>query len=235
MRLSVFFTDWHEKESAEMRIIDLSLTIDNECMTCGTPWHQKVEIRQMGRLEEVGRNTHSILLGSHSGTHMDAPLHFYNDTEGIDKADLQMICGKLTVVDFTHMGAGSVVEYEDVKELSVTERMLFRFDWWKNWKSPHYYKSFPFFSEGAISFLIERGIRVMALDTPSPDDGGAIACKDDSPIHKKLLENGVVLIEYLSNTDCLMADKKYWFFALPLKIKNCDGAPSRVIAVEMED
>lgn len=218
-----------------MKIIDLSLTLDSECMTCGTPWHQKVEIRQMGRLDEVGRNTHSILLGSHSGTHMDAPLHFYNDTEGIDQADLEKICGKITVVDFTCMGAGSVVEYQDVKGLSVTERMLFRFDWWKNWKKPHYYKCFPFFSEEAVSCLIERGMRVMALDTPSPDDGSAISNKDDSPNHKKLLENRVVLIEYLTHTDRLIPDKNYCFFALPLKIKDCDGAPSRVIAVEMED
>lgn len=218
-----------------MKIIDLSLTIDNECMTCGTPWHQKVEIRQMGKIDEVGRNTHSILLGSHSGTHMDAPLHFYNGAEGIDKADLQKICGKVTIVDFTHMGAGSVVRYEDVKNLSITERMLFRFDWWKKWKKTDYYRNFPFFSEDAIDCLIGQGIKVMALDTPSPDDGNAIAHKDDSPVHKKLLENRVTIIEYLTNTDCLMENRNYCLFALPLKIKDCDGAPSRVIAVEMED
>lgn len=217
-----------------MKIVDLSLTIDNECMTCGTPWHQKVQIRQMGKLDEVGRNTHGILMGSHSGTHMDAPLHFYNGAAGIDQADLQKVCGAVTVVDFTDKGEGSAVEYEDVKNLSVAERMLFRFDWWKKWKTSDYYKSFPFFTKEAVQYLIERGMRVMALDTPSPDDGGAIAQKDDSPIHKILLENGVTLIEYLTNTDHLAEGKNYCLFALPLKIKDCDGSPSRVIAVEWE-
>lgn len=218
-----------------MKIIDLSLTIDNECMTCGTPWHQKVQIQQMGKIDEVGRNTHRILMGSHSGTHMDAPLHFYDGTAGIDQADLQHICGEMTVTDFSHMGAGSIVQYEDVKNLRITERMLFRFDWWKKWKTPDYYKSFPFFSTEAITCLIKQGMRVIALDTPSPDTGAAITDKDDSPIHKKLLENGVTIIEYLTNTDRLSRDRQYTLFALPLKIKDCDGAPARVIAVESEE
>ncbi|MCM1213722.1 MAG: cyclase family protein [Lachnospiraceae bacterium] len=218
-----------------MKIIDLSLTLDNECMTCGTPWHQKVRITQMGKLDEVGRNTHSILVGSHSGTHMDAPLHFFNGAQGIDEADLQKICGNISIVNFSYMGEGSIVEYKDVRDLVISERMLFRFDWWKNWKTPNYYKGFPFFSEDAVSYLIEKGMGVIALDTPSPDGGGAITQKEDSPVHKKLLENQVTIIEYLSNTDCLVEGKKYCLFALPLKIKNCDGAPSRVIAVEMEE
>lgn len=218
-----------------MKIIDLSLTIDNECMTCGTPWHQKVQVRQMGKIEEVGRNTHSILMGSHSGTHMDAPLHFYNEAEGIDKADLQKICGEMTVVDFSYMGAGSIVQCEDVKRFQITERMLFRFDWWKKWKTQEYYSHFPFFSEEAVLYLTEHGMRVIAMDTPSPDDGSAITQKNDSPVHKLLLKKGVTIIEYLSNTDQFLTGKKYSLFALPLKIKDCDGAPARVVAVERED
>ena len=218
-----------------MNIVDLSLTIDNDCMTCGTPWHQKVQIQQMGKLDEVGRNTHRILMGSHSGTHMDAPLHFYNGTAGIDKADLAQICGEMTIVDFSHMGAGSIVRYEDIQKLQVTERMLFRFDWWKKWKTPDYYQDFPYFSEEAVSCLIEPGMVVRAWHTPSPYPVNAISDKNDSPNHKKLLASGVTIIEYLTATDRLFTDKKYSLFALPLKIKDCDGSPARVIVVESED
>ena len=59
-----------------MQVIDLTLTIDNECMTCNTPWHTKVEIARLGYLDQVGRNTSQFRLGSHSATHMDAPLHY---------------------------------------------------------------------------------------------------------------------------------------------------------------
>ena len=89
-----------------MIMIDLSLDIDNECMTCGTKWHEKVCIKPLGKINEVGRNTHSILLGSHSGTHVDAPLHFFEDMKGIDQLDLAQICGDVTVIDLTYIKQG---------------------------------------------------------------------------------------------------------------------------------
>ena len=215
-----------------MQIIDLSLEIDGECMTCGTPWHERVHVEPMGQIHEVGRNTHRIVLGSHSGTHVDAPLHFYEGAEGIEQIDLAQICGDMVVVDLTHMKAGQVVKLEDVLEVEIGRRMLFRFDWFKKWKTEGYYKDFPYFSMDAVCYLVEKGMQVMALDTPSPDDGSSIARKDDSPVHKFLLKNGVVIIEYLNNTDRLKQEKNYQLFALPLKIKDCDGAPARIIAVE---
>jgi len=76
-----------------MKIIDLSYIIDEQCMTCGTPWHERVKLTPLGTLTTVGRNTYSITLGSHTGTHMDAPSHFLDGAEGIDQVDLDKICG----------------------------------------------------------------------------------------------------------------------------------------------
>lgn len=217
-----------------MNIIDLTFDIDNECMTCGTPWHIKAQIQQLGRISEVGRNTHSITLGSHTGTHIDAPLHFFNHAEGIHQIDLTQVCGDVSVVDFSHIKKGQFVALNDVMKLTVSSRMIFRFDWFKKWKTPEYYEQFPYFSMDAIQYLVEKGMRVIALDTPSPDDGNAISLKDDSPIHKFLMINKVVIMEYLTNTDKLNQAKQYQLFALPLKIKGCDGAPARIIVMEKE-
>ena len=107
------------------------------------------------------------------------------------------------------------------------------FGWWKNWKTPRYYKRFPFFSIEAIRYLIESGMRFLALDTPSPDDGSGIQEMDDSPNHKILLENDVIIVEYLTNTDQIDFSKKYEIAALPLKIAGADGAPARVIIKEI--
>ena len=85
-----------------MKVVDLSYTLDEDCMTCGTPWHEKVKLTPLGTLAMVGRNTHSITLGSHTGTHMDAPLHFLDGTAGIDQVDLDMLCGSCKVVEKTH-------------------------------------------------------------------------------------------------------------------------------------
>ncbi len=217
-----------------MIMIDLSLDIDNECMTCGTKWHEKVCIKPLGKINEVGRNTHSILLGSHSGTHVDAPLHFFEDMKGIDQLDLAQICGDVTVIDLTYIKQGDCVKIEDVTGITPSERMIFRFDWFKRWKTVEYYTKFPYFSMESVQYLVERGMRVMALDTPSPDNGSAIMQIEDSLIHKYLLKRGIVIIEYLSNTDQLETNKQYQLFALPIKVKDCDGAPARVVAVEKE-
>ena len=216
-----------------MKIIDLSYTLDESCMTCGTPWHEKVRLKPLGTIETVGRNTHSITLGSHTGTHMDAPLHFLEGTEGIDCVNLEKLCGPCTVIDMAHKGQGDVVTLQDVEQLEITQRMLFRFCWFRHWKTDIFYNQFPFFSEGAAQYLVEQGLQVLALDTPSPDDGSAIGKMDDSPVHKILLKNNVTIIEYWTHTDLLDTAKRYNLFALPLKLKDCDGAPSRIIMVEV--
>ncbi|MBR6491536.1 MAG: cyclase family protein [Bacteroidales bacterium] len=214
-----------------MKIIDLSFVIENGIPTCGTPWHQTVKLEQMGTIDTVGRNTHSILLGSHTGTHMDAPYHFVKGGRTIESTPLETLCGPISVIDFSKFKAGDVVQYDDVKDLKVTERMLFRFDWFKHWRTGDYYKAFPFFSEEAVSFLMANGIKLLAMDTPSPDDTKNIN-SIDSPNHKALLSKDIIIIEYLNNTDQIDLAKKHTLVALPLKLKGSDGSPSRVILFE---
>lgn len=215
-----------------MQVIDLTLTIDNECMTCNAPWHTKVEIARLGYLDQVGRNTSKFRLGSHTATHMDAPLHFFEGAPGIDEVDLQTCIGPVTCVNLAHLKAGDVVQLTDVEHVTVTERMLFVFGWYKYWKTDNYYKKFPFFSEEAINWLVEKGMKFMAMDTPSPDDGSAIQKLDDSPMHKILLQKGIVIVEYLNQTELIDYEKDYEIIALPLKIKGADGAPARVVLKE---
>ena len=216
-----------------MKIIDLSITIDNECMTCGTPWHEKVKIEPLGKLEEVGRNTSRFVLGSHSATHMDAPYHFIENGYGIDKINLETCIGEVTCIDFRNKPAGSVISIEDLKEIKISERMLFVFGWYNNWKTKEYYNNFPYFSEDSIKYLISKGMLLFALDTPSPDNGSAINELDDSKNHKILLEKNVIIIEYLYNTDKIDFSKNHEIIALPLKIKGVDGSPARVILKEI--
>lgn len=217
-----------------MKIIDLSFVIDNECMTCGTPWHEKVIIKKMGEIVSVGRNTSSITLGSHSGTHIDSPKHFFSDGRGIDQLDLNILCGDIKVVDLSHIKAGMQVNLEDIQNLTVSDRMLFRFGWYQFWKNDNYYKDFPFFSMEAAKYLVKSGLKLIALDTPSPDSGQSIKRQGnvDSPVHKLLLKENVIIIEYLTNTYAIDVHKKHEIVAMPLKIKGIDGAPSRVIIKE---
>lgn len=210
--------------------IDLTLTIDNACMTCGTPWHAVPSIERLGRLEEVGRNTSTIRLGSHSATHLDAPLHFYNRTYGVDEIPLEKLCGRIRVVDLTHIPPGGCVCPQDLAGIPTAPKMLFKFGWYRNWKTPRYYQDYPYFSLETLQYLTENGLEMLALDTPSPDMASAIGKKDDSLGHKLLLGKQVVIVEYLNNTEQLEGGGSYEIIALPLKLKGSDGSPCRVIA-----
>ncbi len=216
-------------------IVDLTLEIENGMPTCGTDWHQKVEICRMGTLESVGRNTHRIVLGSHSGTHIDAPFHFLSEGYTMEMIDVDYLWGDVRVVDFRSKKRGDVVQLEDIKSIPVEKRMLFAFGWYHNWKLDVYYRGFPYFSAEAVDYLIDNGMKMMAMDTPSPDDGSSISQSgiSDSPNHKKLLSKGVVIVEYLCNTDVLEPEKRYEIAAFPLKVKGSDGSPARVMLREV--
>ena len=215
-------------------IHDLSFDIETGMPTCGTPWHQSVEVSPVGRLDDVGRNTHRIVLGSHSGTHLDAPYHFIESGITVEKLDVNLMWGLATAVDLRSKGAGSTVTLDDVRKIDVKERLIFVFGWYHNWKTEDYYRKFPYFETDAVDYLIDNGMRVMALDTPSPDDGGFIKENRgiDSPNHVLLLKNKVLVIEYLNNTDFLLGGREYEYVALPLKVKGSDGCPARVLIRE---
>jgi len=217
-----------------MKIYDLTFDVETGMPTCGTPWHQTVEISRMGTIDTVGRNTSRIVLGSHSGTHIDAPKHFIDDGITMESLDIGCMWGKITVVDLRSKKQGDHVSLEDVKKIDVRERLLFVFGWYHNWKSDQYYKNFPYFDTDAIQYLLDNGMKVMAMDTPSPDDGSAIQVKgmSDSPNHLLLLGRGALIIEYLNNTDVLVGGKEYEIVALPLKLKGSDGSPARVLIKE---
>lgn len=81
----------------------------------------------MGTVESAGRNTHKIVFGSHSGTHMDAPFHFLNDGKRVQDLDISKMIGSVTIVDFRSIGYGNVVSLVDVHKVEVTSRILFVF------------------------------------------------------------------------------------------------------------
>lgn len=220
-----------------MNIYDLSFEVETGMPSCGTPWHQHVEVSQLGDIATVGRNTHKILLGSHSGTHMDAPYHFIPGGRTIEQLAIDCFWGPVTVVDMRHKLQGDVVRIGDVCNIEVSKRMLFAFGWYHNWKTCRYYERFPYFSQEAVGYLLEKGMKLIAMDTPSPDDGGSISGQAgaDSPNHKALLAGGVVIVEYLNNTDVLKSGRNYEIAALPLKIAGSDGSPARVLAKEVDE
>lgn len=217
-----------------MKIIDLSSTYKSGQIAGSPERHPKVELKRMGKIEEAGFNTSSFTLGSHTGTHMDAPRHFFADGTPIDEIDLELCCGPVTVVDFRQFKPGACIQLDDVKKLAVTKRMLFAFGWEQDSAAPQHQKDWPYFSLKAAQYLADNGMRLMVLDTPSPDCA-AKGCPEDFHVHKTLFPRGITFVELVVNTHSIDFSSNYHLTALPLKLQNLDGSPCRVILTAEEE
>jgi arylformamidase len=213
-----------------MKIIDMTITYENG-MTGMSKYHPVTEFKRLGKIEEIGRNTSSILLGSHIGTHMDAPSHFIRDGYTIEDTPIESCIGDVTVVDARHRGKGDRLRVEDLRQYELKERVLLVFGWSKYWKTGDYLQEFPYIDSEAAQYMWENGVKLIAMDTPSPDTQP----KDEATaykIHKFMLKKNVIFVESVINTDQIDFSKDYCLIALPLKLDKVDASPCRVVLIE---
>ncbi len=204
-------------------------------MTFPTHWHPVVEITILGRHGVEGRETRKLVLGTHVGTHADAPLHFIPQGKGIDQVPLDVLVGPARVLNFTPCKALQEIDVPQLQEKlggKVPARIILRTDWSDHFGQMPFYTQYPFLSEKAAQWLVDNGVRLIAMDTPSPDNAAhSRGTAKDSPNHKVLLGAGVVLVEYICNLKSLTS-QDVELVVLPLKLKGCDGSPVRCIAIE---
>ncbi len=216
------------------RIVDLTMPIHEGMQTFPAHWHPFVEVSQMGRHGIENRETRKLVLGTHTGTHMDAPLHFIPGGATVDEIPLEQIVGPATLVDLSHVKpfhAVSQAQLEKAIGNRPVERTVIRFDWNRMLGTMAYYTDQPFLAEEAASWLIERGCRLIALDAAMPDDPkNGRGCDNDSPNHKILLGKGAVIVEYLVNLKEIGAPT-FELVVAPIKVRGGDGAPARVFGI----
>jgi arylformamidase len=157
-------------------------------------------------------------LSSHSGTHIDAPVHYLKEGMTVDKIPLPTLIGKCRVIDLGNV-AGEIGPEHLEPHLDGVSRMLLktrysavdRFD-------PDY----PYLGVSAARFLTERGMRCVGIDSPSIE---AFHC--DGSVHRELLCRGCIIIELLDLSGVAPGD--YTMIALPLRLYGIDGSPARVV------
>jgi arylformamidase len=218
-----------------MKIVDLSLPIEEGMMTFPSPWHPVVEITILGRHGIEGRETRKLVLGTHIGTHADAPRHFIPNGRTIDQVPLEVLIGPATLADFTGCAPLYEIGISALKEKlgnKVPSRLILRTGWSEYFGDMKFYNEYPFLSEAAANWLVKEGVRLIAMDTPSPDNPAhSRGTAKDSPNHKILLGAGVVLVEYIANLKALVAPEVE-LIVMPLKLTGCDGSPARCVAIE---
>ena len=220
------------------KIIDLTFDIYDGMITFPSNWHPRTEITILGRHKLEGRATRKITFGTHTGTHVDAPLHMIEGGKSIDEVNLDKIVGNAAIINLSNTNLRNGITYQDLNaeggNVQDSDIVIIRTDWWKKWGERAFYFEHPFLTEGACKWLFEHQVRTVAIDIPNIDNPTEeLPPGTPGPMHVLLMSSDVTVIENLTKLDRITS-KSIFFVALPLKIKGADGSPARVIAIEMD-
>jgi arylformamidase len=161
-------------------------------------------------------NVSRIDLGVHTGTHVDAPLHFVDGASSVEALDLDVLVGPAVVVEVP--GPGDV---EPDAVVDGADRILFKTRNSAAWAEDGFYEAYASISPAAASRLVEVGARLVGVDYLSV--GGV-------ETHRTLLRAGVIAVEGLDLRG--IEPGTYSLVCLPLKLDGSDGAPARAILID---
>lgn len=166
-----------------------------------------------------GANVTRLDFGAHSGTHIDAPLHFFDGGAGAETLPIEPLLGPAHVVDATQVEM--TLDEAAMRGLELpegAERILFKTRNSRLWASDEFTRDFVRLDGSGAEYLIGRGVRLVGIDYLSIGDHDA---------HVALLGAGVIALEGLNLGS--VAPGPYRLICLPLKIVGSDGAPARAL------
>lgn len=209
-----------------MVLYDISLPISNNLPVWpGDPTVSLTKTMSISKGDNC--NLTRIEMGSHAGTHIDAPYHFINDGSTVDAITIETFIGPCLVIE---MDSEALIEETDLRKYNLDGylRILIKTKnsklWSKNVRSfdPNYVAV----GIDAAQYLAERNIKLIGIDYLSIEAFHS----DGSPVHKLLLKNNIIILEGL-NLSGVKAGV-YELICMPLNLHNCDGSPARVLLRE---
>jgi len=208
-------------QQGQWELFDVSVPISGKLVTF--PGDPKPEFEFVKRIGEgASANLSRISMGSHTGTHVDAPMHFADGAKTLDQVDIEVLVGPAVVLDMT---GRDVITKEDLasKDLHGVERLLFKTDNSKLWEDPKFHEKFTHIDAEAAEYVVGLGVKLVGVDYLSVEKPRT----REHATHHAFLDAGVVIIEGLDLRDVPPGD--YELFCLPLKVAGAEAAPARVI------
>jgi arylformamidase len=175
----------------------------------------------------AGANVSRLDLGSHSGTHVDAPKHFFDDGAGVDTLPLDVLMGPARLIAFGDE-VKSVGEAELMRhDLDGVTRLLIRTrnSTWLASGSSEFHSDYTYVAPDGAAYLAGIGVQLVGVDYLSVEQFHS----GHHRTHRTLLGAGVVIVEGLSLSEPPPGD--YELRCLPLKLAGLDGAPARAVLV----
>lgn len=209
------------------RLIDLTLTF-NERM-------DGVSFENTRVLEKDGWNARTLHIYGHAGTHMDAPFHFGVSNQTIDDIEPTEFIGTAHILRLTIKKDSYLISISDLElisdRISPGDSLLIQTGWSAFVDKERYRNGLPRISEKLAHWIVDKGIKMLGVEPPSVADVNNL--NEVTRVHQILMKGGVIIIEGLTNIDKIQGET-CTLLAFPLKIKDGDGAPARVIAMEDE-
>ncbi|RMF83291.1 MAG: cyclase family protein [Nitrospinota bacterium] len=208
-------------------VIDLSHRIDESLPFY--PGDPRPEIREFARIDRDGFCVHQLHLGTHTGTHIDAPSHFIPAGRTIEQLELDRFIGPAVVIDCTDKGTREAITLEDITRhsgsIGAGDIVLFYTGWDRKLHSPRY-ADHPYLLPEGAEWLVEQGVKVVGIDALNIDP----TWTNHFPVHDILLGKEVLIVENLTNLDRIK-DSRPLVMLLPLPLAGCDGSPIRAVAL----
>jgi arylformamidase len=208
---------------------DLSNLISQDMLVY--PGDPQPQFEPFATMDKDKINVTRITLGSHTGTHVDAPIHFFADGNGVDKEPLNKFIGEALIMDFSYMVGDRGITNTDLDSHSIVVKkndivLLYTGANNKRRKEKDSeINNYTYLDLSAAEWIVDHGIKCVGIDTLSVEKFEF----KEGLTHKKLLSNNVGIIENLNPNIRQFVGKRMFLVCLPLMLEGIDGSPARAI------
>lgn len=213
-----------------MEIIDLSHQLETGIQVY--PGDPQVYIQEGLTHEKHYCHVDRLHLGTHSGTHIDAPLHFIPRGKAISQFPIQKFVAEGILIDVTGKAENQPVTPEDIlpyeNKLPQGGFVVIMTGWDKFFNTPKYERH-PYLGKKAAQILRDKEVSIVAIDALNIDS----TVRECWDAHETLLSKDILIVENLTHLWTLDPTARYLFSFLPLKLKNTDGSPVRAAAIKI--
>ena len=209
-------------------LVDLSFPLADGQLSY--PKDPPLRITAQRTIASGGCHVTSISMGSHQGTHLDAPFHFFDDGPSLDEIPLDRFFGPARLVD---LAPGGVLEPNTPLTAEMFQRhgeafqpgarVVYRTGWSERFNRPEFFTDLPSLTLEAAQWIADRRIVLLGMDVPTPSKIAGHEC------HRILLGEParIVIVEGLTNLDKL--PEQFTFIGFPLNFTGRDGSPIRAV------
>jgi arylformamidase len=208
------------------RLYDISLPIREDMLTY--PGDPPPELRPHASIDDGDdANVTSLSFGSHTGTHLDAALHFIPGGQSVDELPLDRLIGRALVARIPDEVQAIGAEELRAAGVDGETRVLLKTRNSDLLSRSEFQKDFAFLTRAGAEYLLEAGVELIAIDYLSIEEFDA-----EEPIaHRILLGRQVIVVEGVDLRE--VPEGRYELFCLPIKIAGIDGAPVRAVLREL--